>query len=168
MMLKEHSILPINHHVTIGSIMKRQTVKFLGIFVFIVTLHQTLFANETKLTSIQLKPNAIHSITLALNKHTEYRLQFKATEKLDFAGYVHPQSDIKEVNGNVNISCQGLDSHKVMKIGNFKTDVGEFALNTDQDIGIYTILIQNTNNTVTDLNYHHYTKSGQFILLDVQ
>lgn len=133
-----------------------------------LTLHYTLFANETKPTSIKLNPNDIHSITLALNKHTEYRLQFKATETLDFVGYIHPKSDIKEVNGNVNISCKGLDSHKVMQIDGFKTDVGEFALNTDQDIGIYTILIQNTNNKVTDLNYKHYTKTGQFILLDVQ
>lgn len=150
------------------SIMKRQTTKLLSIFVLIMTLHQTLFANETKLTSIKLNPNDIHSITLALNKHTEYRLQFKATEKLDFAGYIHPKSDIKEVNGNVNISCKGLDSHKVMKIDGFKSDVGEFELNTNQDMGIYTILIQNTNNTVIDLNYKQYTKNGQFILLDVQ
>lgn len=116
-----------------------------------MTLHQTLFANETKLTFIKLNPNDIHSIILALNKHTEYRLQFKATEKLDFAGYIHPKSDIKEVNGNVNISCKGLDSHKVMKIDGFKSDAGEFELNTNQDMGIYTILIQNTNNTVIDL-----------------
>ncbi len=150
------------------NIMKRQTTTFLSFFVLIMTLHQTLFANETQPTSIKLKPNAIHSITLALNKYTEYRLQFKATEKLEFAGYIHPKSDIKEVNGNVNISCQGLDSHKVMQIDGFKTDVGEFELNTDQDIGIYTILIQNTNNKVTDLHYKHYTKTGQFILLDVQ
>jgi len=151
-----------------GGLMKRQTAKILSLFILITTLHQTLFANETKFKSIKLKPNAMHSITLALAKHTEYRLKFNATEKLDFVGYIHPKSDIKENNGQVNISCKGLNSHKVMQIDGFKTDEGEFALNTNQDIGLYTILIQNTNNKVTELNYKHYTKNGQFILVDVQ
>lgn len=148
--------------------MKKQTTKFLSILVLITTLHQTLFANETQPASIELKPNAIHSITLALTTHTEYRLKFKATEKLDFVGYIHPKSDITELNGQVNITCKGLHSHKVMKLDGFRSDAGEFEINTNQDIGIYTILIQNKNHKFTDLNYKHYTKNGQFILLDVQ